>query len=63
MKVEIEIDDATLANEISTALRERAIGLERNFPGTASMLRGVADQFIKKSQERLLTVPTVEYHL
>lgn len=64
MRITIEVDDADVANEVAESLRHEAESIGIVHPGTADMLRGVADQI--EAQIEAPTLPFImqanDYH-
>ena len=53
MKLTIEVDDASVATEIMESLQHEAESIGIVHPGTANMLRGVADQIENQIEDAI----------
>ena len=53
MKITIEVDDTDVANEVAESLRHEAESIGIVHPGTANMLRGVADQIENQIEDQI----------
>jgi hypothetical protein len=53
MRITIQVDDADVANEVAESLRHEAESIGIVHPGTANMLRGVADQIENQIEDAI----------